>query len=104
MLLKEKHCERTSPGGVRSLWEAASAELRGGPCTSLEACSGHVFHTDIFISLSIYCGALPQVDNHIAELTVRETLDFAARVLGVGHKAGAFAVPLRHRSGRPVPC
>lgn len=29
-----------------------------------------------------------QVDNHIAELTVRETLDFAARVLGVGHKAG----------------
>ncbi|CAL8462536.1 g2069 [Coccomyxa elongata] len=28
-----------------------------------------------------------QVDNHIAELTVRETLDFAARVLGVGHKA-----------------
>ncbi|CAK0753548.1 hypothetical protein CVIRNUC_002229 [Coccomyxa viridis] len=27
-----------------------------------------------------------QVDNHIAELTVRETLDFAARVLGVGHK------------------
>ncbi len=30
-----------------------------------------------------------QVDNHIAELTVRETLDFAARVLGVGHKAGA---------------
>ena len=30
-----------------------------------------------------------QVDNHIAELTVRETLDFAARVLGVGHKEGA---------------
>ena len=29
-----------------------------------------------------------QVDNHIAELTVRETLDFAARVLGVGHKEG----------------
>ncbi len=30
-----------------------------------------------------------QVDNHVAELTVRETLDFAARVLGVGHKEGA---------------
>ncbi len=28
------------------------------------------------------------MDNHIAELTVKETLDFAARVLGVGHKAG----------------
>ena len=25
-----------------------------------------------------------QVDNHIAELTVRETLDFAARVQGAG--------------------
>ena len=31
-----------------------------------------------------------QVDNHVAELTVRETLDFAARVLGVGHKEGAW--------------
>ena len=35
------------------------------------------------------CAAYVQVDNHIAELTVRETLDFAARVLGVGHKQGA---------------
>jgi ABC-type multidrug transport system ATPase subunit len=35
------------------------------------------------------CAANGQVDNHIAELTVRETLDFAARVLGVGHKEGA---------------
>ena len=33
-------------------------------------------------------GLLLQVDNHIAELTVRETLDFAARCQGVGHKAG----------------
>ena len=38
-----------------------------------------------------------QVDNHIAELTVRETLDFAARVLGVGHKEGAqLGRPLCH--------
>ena len=37
------------------------------------------------------CAANVQVDNHIAELTVRETLDFAARVLGVGHKEGAQA-------------
>ena len=27
-----------------------------------------------------------QVDNHVGELTVRGTLDFAARCLGVGHK------------------
>ena len=46
----------------------------------------------------VYCSAplfehgfwYVQVDNHIAELTVRETLDFAARVLGVGHKSGAY--------------
>ena len=29
-----------------------------------------------------------QNDLHIAELTVRETLDFAARCQGIGHKAG----------------
>ena len=28
-----------------------------------------------------------QVDNHIAELTVRETLDFAARAQGAGYGA-----------------
>ncbi|KAK9861391.1 hypothetical protein WJX84_002559, partial [Apatococcus fuscideae] len=37
-----------------------------------------------------------QVDNHIAELTVRETLDFAARCQGVGHKAG-YMEQLRQR-------
>lgn len=31
---------------------------------------------------------ISQDDNHQAELTVRETLDFAARCLGVGHKQG----------------
>ena len=31
-----------------------------------------------------------QNDLHQAELTVRETLDFAARCQGIGHKAGAL--------------
>ena len=31
---------------------------------------------------------IEQVDLHLPELTVRETMDFAARVQGVGHKAG----------------
>jgi hypothetical protein len=31
---------------------------------------------------------ISQDDNHQAELTVRETLDFAARCLGVAHKQG----------------
>ena len=31
---------------------------------------------------------IEQTDLHLPELTVRETMDFAARVQGVGHKAG----------------
>ncbi len=31
-----------------------------------------------------------QVDSHLPELTVRETLDFASRVQGPGRKRGAF--------------
>lgn len=38
--------------------------------------------------------AAVQVDNHVAELTVRETLDFGARVLGVGHKEGTLTCAL----------
>lgn len=34
------------------------------------------------------CAYISQVDEHQAELTVRETFDFAARCLGVGHKQG----------------
>ena len=34
-----------------------------------------------------------QVDLHTAELTVRETLDFGARVQGTGLKAGTSAAP-----------
>ena len=35
---------------------------------------------------------LDQNDLHIAELTVRETFDFAARCQGIGHKGGACLV------------
>ena len=31
---------------------------------------------------------IDQTDTHLAELTVRETFDFAARCQGTGHKAG----------------
>lgn len=34
---------------------------------------------------------ISQMDNHIGELTVRETLDFAARCQGVGYKYGMHA-------------
>ena len=34
------------------------------------------------------CAYVDQNDLHQAELTVRETLDFAARCQGIGHKAG----------------
>ena len=31
---------------------------------------------------------IDQTDTHLAELTVRETFDFAARCQGTGHKSG----------------
>jgi len=33
-----------------------------------------------------------QCDTHIAQLTVRETLDFSARCQGTGNRAGALQV------------
>jgi ABC-type multidrug transport system ATPase subunit len=48
---------------------------------------------------------ISQDDNHQAELTVRETLDFAARCLGVGHKQGepqhpGWLLPQHHNMAR----
>jgi ABC-type multidrug transport system ATPase subunit len=40
---------------------------------------------------------ISQDDNHQAELTVRETLDFAARCLGVGHKQGESGLAVARR-------
>lgn len=40
---------------------------------------------------------IDQTDNHTAQLTVRETFDFATRVQGVGHKASECSCP-------PCPC
>ena len=37
---------------------------------------------------------IDQTDTHLAELTVRETFDFAARCQGTGHKAGALLITL----------
>lgn len=41
-----------------------------------------------------YSPRVEQVDQHIGALTVRETLDFAARCQGVGHKEGEFFLAL----------
>ena len=40
-----------------------------------------------------------QVDLHIAELTVRETFDFGARVQGTALKAGEMLLPLFQHAG-----
>lgn len=51
------------------------------------------------------CAYVSQVDVHTAELTVRETLDFAARCLGVGHKQGGDGAQGWHLvSGAVVLC
>nr|XP_010316522.1 ABC transporter G family member 31-like isoform X2 [Solanum lycopersicum] len=42
------------------------------------------------------CAYISQIDNHIAELTVRETLDFAARCQGASHGFGDYMKDLGH--------
>ena len=51
--------------------------------------------TQTALCLTIVCCV--QVDLHIAELTVRETFDFAARVQGTGLKAGDLPSPSLNR-------
>jgi len=46
------------------------------------------------------CAYISQVDEHQAELTVRETFDFAARCLGTGHKQGRQHCLGGHASSR----
>lgn len=38
---------------------------------------------------------IEQTDLHLPELTVRETMNFAARVQGTGRKAGKFCIRQR---------
>lgn len=53
--------------------------------------NGHTFDEFIPQRTSSY---ISQTDNHIGELTVRETLDFAVRCQGVGYKQGLFSLPI----------
>ena len=53
--------------------------------------NGHTFDEFIPERTSSY---IDQQDIHLAELTVRETFDFAARCQGTGHKAGIVSALL----------
>lgn len=53
--------------------------------------NGHTFDEFIPERTSSY---IDQQDIHLAELTVRETFDFAARCQGTGHKAGRLPTVL----------
>jgi ABC-type multidrug transport system fused ATPase/permease subunit len=55
--------------------------------------NGHEMHEFVPQRTAAY---VSQNDNHIGELTVRETLDFAARVQGVGYKHDML-IELAHR-------
>jgi len=66
-------------------------------------------HGEITYNGTTFAGFLPQrtaayveqTDLHLPELTVRETMNFAARVQGVGRKAGT--VPYLHPPPPPPP-
>ena len=53
--------------------------------------NGHTFDEFIPERTASY---IDQTDTHLAELTVRETFDFAARCQGTGHKAGKSFAPV----------
>lgn len=55
--------------------------------------NGHTFDDFIPERTASY---IDQTDTHLAELTVRETFDFAARCQGTGHKAGRSTRPCLH--------
>lgn len=52
--------------------------------------NGHAFNEFFVPRTAAY---VDQTDNHTAQLTVRETFDFATRVQGVGAKASASLAP-----------
>lgn len=81
--------------GKTTLLKALSGKLRKGELDvkGQVTFNGYGFDECVVGRTSVY---VDQVDNHIAELTVRETLDFAARVQGAGF--GAFPALF------PIPC
>lgn len=68
-----------------------SFELDSSQVSGKITYNGHTFDEFVPQRTSSY---ISQTDNHIGELTVRETLDFAARCQGVGYKYGPC--PLIH--------
>ena len=67
--------------------QATEQALSGaGPAASTNFNLPHCF---LICSTATQAAWLAQVDNHIPDMTVRETFDFAARVQGSGSKAGA---------------
>lgn len=71
--------------------------LLGPPFFLFPQCSGEISYNghrlDEFVpqKTSAY---ISQYDLHIAEMTVRETVDFSARCQGVGSRTGRFHKPI----------
>ncbi|KAF6262511.1 ATP-binding cassette transporter [Scenedesmus sp. NREL 46B-D3] len=87
------------PGsGKTMLLKALAGQLRGSGSESLNVRGSITYNGETFDSFQVArtSAYISQDDNHQEELTVRETLDFAARCLGVGHKQ-EYAVQLRAR-------
>ncbi|KAL0043186.1 hypothetical protein WJX82_006042 [Trebouxia sp. C0006] len=102
---------RITPGRITLLLGPPGS----GKSTLLAALAGKLRHSDLQVKGSIIYNRhtfdefipertssyIDQQDIHLAELTVRETFDFAARCPGVGHKAEELA-ELRKREKEQV--
>eukprot|EP00878_Enallax_costatus_P011267 GHUV01011764.1.p1 GENE.GHUV01011764.1~~GHUV01011764.1.p1 ORF type:complete len:605 (+),score=193.45 GHUV01011764.1:122-1936(+) len=82
---------------LKALAGLLSKKQQGGEGT-LEVHGSIAYNGETFDSFQVArtCAYISQTDLHQAELTVRETFDFAGRCLGVGHKQ-VYAEELRER-------
>mmetsp|Transcript_9242 Transcript_9242/g.27733 ORF Transcript_9242/g.27733 Transcript_9242/m.27733 type:complete len:1604 (+) Transcript_9242:484-5295(+) len=71
--------------GKSTLLKALAGKLRGVQETGRVTFNGEDLHGGSFVPART-AAYIEQTDQHVGELTVRETMDFAARCLGVGHK------------------
>lgn len=68
---------------------SAARHIVGAQVTGGITYNGHNFTEFIPERTASY---VDQTDTHLAELTVRETFNFAARCQGTGHKAGEVLI------------
>eukprot|EP00798_Chlamydomonas_sp_ICE-L_P003260 gene3260-13284_t len=81
------------PGcGKSTLLRALAGQMKDETVQGSVLHNGEPIHNFVVERTAAY---INQVDDHIGEMTVRETLAFSARCMGVGHKMNEFMTTMR---------